>query len=582
MSNSIINNFLSFIKRNITKILSFYLLFVLLLIVFVLKQGDDIMFHMERMDAIMQEFSNLGIKAFPIRIYHSVGNGYGYASPLFYCDIFFWPFAIVASVFKLQTIVAYKMMLCVILLVSCLLAKYAFALIFDEVDTNLVLFLYMFSVTIFLNSTGSWVGRFFATMFVPLSICSFYCLINKDDNTLKHVILLSVGVMGTLYSNVIDAAIVVVTLLIMFLFSIKKLNIKKLLFICLAAILCIMMSLWFLAPMIEQMNSQVFFVTSGVVDDGLKNIGDWTVPLLGVFFPREITRFLANKLDINGIAEGYFEGMLFYIVMFIFIIKYRKEISKNVKNMNDKEFILSVILILILYILFQTKLFPHNLLSNLIGVIQFPWRVNIVLTVCGAILTVMVFKRINKDNIIYTMLLLSMALTMLTFISSYGFDIVRAIKHGNKFADYSYNSYNIGTGEYLPIELYKNNNVYAWGSYLDSRGNDVLSENDYYVKFVKDFDSITVETNGSNDRLELPLIYYYGYSAIDEETGKQLPISKSSDGLVKIETKDSSSIYVSYSGTPIQKYSNYISLVSSISVLFIYICITKKKKSFNK
>ena len=47
--------------------------------------GHDVYFHMTRMEALAQEIDAGNI---PARLYYFVYDGYGYASPMFYGDLF--------------------------------------------------------------------------------------------------------------------------------------------------------------------------------------------------------------------------------------------------------------------------------------------------------------------------------------------------------------------------------------------------------------------------------------------------------------------------------------------------------------
>ena len=53
--------------------------------------GHDLRFHMNRIVGIKEALMD---HQFPPKIYPYTNNGYGYASPIFYCDLFLYPFAI--------------------------------------------------------------------------------------------------------------------------------------------------------------------------------------------------------------------------------------------------------------------------------------------------------------------------------------------------------------------------------------------------------------------------------------------------------------------------------------------------------
>lgn len=99
---------LKLFSNNFSK-LNFYLLIItVFLVVFFLYRGTDLAFHLERMDAILVQIRANGVFSLPIYVYASTLSGYGYASPLFYCDLFFYPFAIFGALFNLSVITVYK------------------------------------------------------------------------------------------------------------------------------------------------------------------------------------------------------------------------------------------------------------------------------------------------------------------------------------------------------------------------------------------------------------------------------------------------------------------------------------------
>ena len=61
--------------------------------------SHDILFHLSRIDGILYEIETGNMFSF---IYHNFLNNLGYASPLFYSDIFLYPFALVYKIFNLS------------------------------------------------------------------------------------------------------------------------------------------------------------------------------------------------------------------------------------------------------------------------------------------------------------------------------------------------------------------------------------------------------------------------------------------------------------------------------------------------
>ena len=81
-------------------------------------------------------------------------------------------------------------------------------------------------------------------------------------------------------------------------------------------------------------------------------------------------------------------------------------------------------------------------------------------------------------------------------------------------------------------------------------------------------------TNG--EALELPLIYYKGYTASFD--GKAIPVSESDNGLVQLSGNQSGRVEVYYGGTIIQRISLCITVLSILS-LCIFIFLQKRREN---
>jgi uncharacterized membrane protein YfhO len=135
---------------------------------------------------------------------------------------------------------------------------------------------------------------------------------------------------------------------------------------------------------------------------------------------------------------------------------------------------------------------------------------------------------------------------------------------------YKLTEYGTGFSEYLPIEVDK--------EYIKERKDIVTSNNDikYDLKRYKNILEINFKNNDNNTYIELPLIYYKGYTAKIEKSN--LKVYKTNNGLVGVIINDINrgTIKVKYEGTILSKVTKVISLISSI--LFLIYVIKKKRK----
>ena len=127
--------------------------------------------------------------------------------------------------------------------------------------------------------------------------------------------------------------------------------------------------------------------------------------------------------------------------------------------------------------------------------------------------------------------------------------------------------YSAAFDEYLPAEVTKN--------YILNNPNRINSNNSVDTNIIdkgsyKIIEFNLKEENDNDTSLELPLVYYKGYKASCD--GNDLKVYKSDKGLVtiNIESRKEGSFKVRYSGTIVQIFTRFISLISAI-IFSIYI-----------
>lgn len=149
---------------------------------------QDITFHLNRFIGLANAFEEGQILP---KIYPYANNGFGYTTPLFYCDLFLYPFAILYH-FGLSAVWCYK--LCVLFYTS--LGNIFVYLIFKK-ETNdrklsiLASFLYLTCsyhlLNIFIRGA---LGEILAMTFAPLVIYAIYRILIKHEDCFSILSLL--------------------------------------------------------------------------------------------------------------------------------------------------------------------------------------------------------------------------------------------------------------------------------------------------------------------------------------------------------------------------------------------------------
>ncbi len=559
--------------KNIKYITMIYVFALLVINLFFVIRGDDFHFHMMRLNAVADEFRTNGFSAYPIRIYSTVLDGYGYASPMFYSDIFMQPFALLTFL-GISVLSAYRLMkACVLLAAYFICIKISKDMFNNREHADIFVAVYMINATIYGNLVGSAIGRSFAVVFVPLAIAGLYMILYKNKK--YDWIYLGVGVAGLLFSNVLDCIIGVAVLAVIFVFNIRNLDKKKFSKIVQSVILFLGLTFWFILPMLEQMNSQEFFVTSKRISEEKNDLSRFTVPFFGLFMPAKYYRKLQTIFNFDSPAAiAYMSGLLVYIFVAVVSIKRYK------RNYNDK-FIISILSILIFFIWFQTKWFPFKLVKSITGVIQFPYRVGIVMTFILSFLCVKLFEDYQNKKIVVLVLFASIYFISLSFVSSAGVGIAKAVLRGEEYMDYSYTMSDIMGAEYLPEKLMTDDFEYN-KEFLDAHKDKVVCSNNeanVELRRLKKYAEVRFENNNTVSRFEVPIIMYKGYEAVYADSGESLAISSSENGLISfVSERSDATVQIRYRGTLVQNISDTVSMLFCVLLLVYAVIISGKKK----
>lgn len=275
--------------------------------------------------------------------------------------------------------------------------------------------------------------------------------------------------------------------------------------------------------------------------------------------------------DENTMPEGC--GIILLIMAALFI--FRKDIS-----FKENRFELQLFALGILFYWATTKFFIWKWFS-LLNVIQFPFRFNLVATLCFSIVGAKSFYSLLNENTRREFVLL-FSIFYLVY-AGYMLDSVELDFTGwNGSYDVLTSTFDrqVGTAEYLPDGTY----IYDLDLYN-------INNKEQKIEYEQVGSKITFEyTDIENDlEINMPLVYYKGYQAYiitPEGEKKELTVQKNivnAHVLVTSQEKLTGTITVEYKLTTIQKISYIVSTLSFI--IFIAYIITyeyKRKKYIEK
>jgi len=510
----------------------------------VLYSGDDIQFHLSRIEGLAENL--LHQKWFP-KINFFFLYGMGYASPLFYCELFLYP----AAFFRLIGIsVAQSYILYLILINFCtfLIAYFSFKKV-DSVRWKAFLFAFLYGMSSYRLSDlteRAALGELLALMFLPVAFLGIYQIVKCERG---QWIWLSVGMSGLILTHVLTGlifSIFIVCYLLLNVESLKKRS-EKLISLFKAAGLTIFLTSFFIFPLLEQVMNQRFMFQEKPVT-----------------YLSDNASTVLNYLGIAFRNNGYNNLGLFVIVALVFL----GSMYKKLEQVNRQ-----LILIAAGFAFLSTDFFPHKIFDqSIFNALQFPWRFFLVVTLCVC----WVFAS-SCDQFF------SGKMTIFRFVSGVIIGVcVLTAAHGvflpEEQREVSYDrleniqSNHLGWGqEYVPSKL-QLSQVIAEPRKIRGQADIALTDVNWGYGEVQ-FDYETTKESS----LVLPYLYYKGYHAVDRVQDREIRVNSSSTfpGLVEIQLNGRGKIHFFYKETAIQTVSLIVSIVVWISFVTWFVLMKR-------
>lgn len=521
-------------------------------------KGHDLTFHLYRLVGIKEAFQD---RHFIPRIYPYANYGFGYATPLFYCDLFLYPFSVLYYL-GLPLVISYKIMIIFYSLLTSFNIFYVLKKIFKNRITYYVgTLLYIFcSYHIYDTLVREALGEVFAICFIPIILYSFYKLfIKKEDDW----VLISVSFSLLLYSHLISTvlyAFVFVIYIITFIVLNKnnKEAIKKMIkTVIKATLLALVLTIWYWLPLFEQLFDQTFIATNLSKIYDLKN---GVVPLSSIFSilcHLDVEKNGLQFINIVNIGMPLIVGSILYLFS-----------KKNT-------YITLSLIICVIFLGATHGIIPVYLMKSL-SFLQFLFRLYIVvfplLTLCCSYM----LDNLNNKKITYCFTAFVIAFSILNILNInmeilysenklFNTDTRETIfEYSSDYRDY--NEKELSGAEYLPsteIVNYQEESPYIKQINKDGQYCDLI------YTFDRNFTNINFKYNfDSNIELMLPLTYYKGYKVFeivdnDKREIECYPLDRYKQ--VGFTSEIGEHEYLChYEGTAIQEMSVLISLIASI------------------
>ncbi len=395
-------------------------------------------------------------------------------------------------------------------------------------------------------------------IFMPLILNGLYELLYGEKR--KFYILFIIGYLGIIYSHLVMSVYFTFTVLIFLLFNIKKiLNDKLIKHLIISGTTILLIASPFYVPILEHkiLGDYVVFSENAMIND----------------FPiTEETLSIGDFFSINN-DNSHFIHYEFNIIMIFILVYVFYNIKKFNLNNGNKNIIKFLLIISVLFIILISDIFPWDKMPSILQMIQFPWRLLMFSILGFSVISGYIVKLLPKTIKKISMFIISILIIIVGLLS---------IPTDN-FAppNFPENLDEWGMGsqhEYLPLNAKKNEN------YLKNRGIDIkIISGKGKIQTIKNdipYLKIRINVDSDNITIELPRIYYLGYSLkfIDKNNNLEfLQYSENENGLIETKIKEDGILEVEYSGTKLDKICNIISLITIFIYISLYIFIKLKK-----
>lgn len=518
--------------------------------------GQDFFFHYRRLQALMD-----GMKTSPLLIYldYNAIDGYGYFTKAFYPDFVLIPFALIGNLTNLGF--AYQFMVFTMTVLCGVFTYTTVNYIYKKpLAAAIAALLYTFCVYRLLDLYHrAALGETLTFTFIPIVFLGLYHIVKGDY---KKWYILAIGFSLMILTHLISSVLMFFTLLIFLLICYKPLikEPKRLLYLLVAGITTLVITAYYLYPMLEQAITSTFYYESREL---MSKTQDSALPFHWIIWGMFTGIVIPAQAFIPGV------GFLLTGAVALRLFVYRKSSALRSVDIG--------VIIGLVYIIASSPLFPWSVFPfNKLNFIQMAWRLfeftSFFFAVAGGYYLSLILKsNKRKSAAVFTVVILSV-LIMVNDAKSY--EMYRCGRPITQVAAFN-NDYHLGGLEYIPSAVPSIEYLHQRGDSIGTFYKETSITNFRRIRGVTSFD-INATGNTGSETLELPLIYYKGY-VVKQDNEEIPPVGESKNGLVEILIDKPGHITVYYGGTPIQKLSWIITLLSIIG-LCAYIFLSKKER----
>lgn len=495
--------------------------------------GHDLSFHLLRISSLAE-----GLKEFqiPHRIQFNMLNGYGYATPLYYGEIFLLLPAILYDFYvPLQT--CYQVFIVLLNLATCTVSYWCFSRMSQDWRKGLLgSAVYTLAAYRMVNvMVRAAVGEIMAFIFFPLLIYGLYNIYTKKEDdkiVLKDYLPIILSATGIINSHILSCEIVVIFTVFFMVFRWRK-TFRKNIFQALlkSSVFTFLLNMWFIVPFIQSMGMEVDVTNKDYIYMIERN-NVYLPQLFGIFHS-------AGGLNVewgthNEMSLSLGLPILLGIAMFLYVCIKKEAWGLSCHKIFEAS---KICFILGLTALFFTsnlckwdniKVYSETL-ARIVGMVQFPWRYLGIATVCFVTMIIFLLQIIEETSI--KRCREAMAFLVAAVVITEGYFMMEYVKNQNEVRIHSES--NIGTMEIMGAEYllqgtnrekYKNKIIF---------GEEGTQVTEFYHDKNGKYYLVCTNRNDYSSYIDVPVQAYENYHAYSSN-GKELAVGKGENNRIRI------------------------------------------------
>ncbi|MEG1848760.1 MAG: hypothetical protein RR238_09895 [Lachnospiraceae bacterium] len=536
--------------------------------------GDDLAFHMARVEGI---YRALQTGQFPVRLNMMQSNGYGYATPIMYPELFLYIPAFLRFT-GISLMLAFKIFLALINAATAFLSYRCFTTIAHSKYAGLVgsVIYTLCSYRLIDLYVREATGEVLAMVFIPLVLYGMYEIFFGNY---KRWILAVLGYTCVLQSHVLSLFMTVVfSVLFGAVFVFRLIRDRRRLWALLkAAITTVLLNLWFLIPFLEY--NQLDF--PAIHGDVLYDLHEQSI-----YLPQMIAMFL-KPYELSGSSGlGQMQGemplsmgmmLAVGVIIFLYSAVYLKGQEQDSLLKREKTIGWIALAFGGLALFMTSWIFPWEMIqtwepiSQLFSKVQFPWRWLVMVSMAFSVVSMVGIHTVflSKwekhreytvvEHVLFSVLIMAMlsGLYLIEGTGQMSCTHNKAEFTGINFTDGMYYYADTDTGQWREQgdEIIVSPDAEVEISHYRKTGNQIQAQ-------------IQAPVRTEASYLELPLAYYPHYAATMDE--RAVPVIRGNNNVVRVPlTADRGSLQVWFQEPLSWRIANVISLTTLLCMIGI-------------